>query len=145
MSAQRPTMDEILDRVVRDCGPVVRGCSAEEIDEIRVRQGVPSIPDEYLCYLRRIGRSAGHFQRGTDAYYPDVLELKDAARELLEENNSQLVLGPNSLVFEMHQGYEFAWFPDVENPQPVVNHYNEGRGDEIREWPSLSAYLRWRV
>jgi hypothetical protein len=138
-------MDEILDRVVRDCGPEVRGCSAEEIEEIRVRQGVMSIPDEYLCYLRRIGRSAGRFQVGTDTYYPEILELKDAARDLLVENNSQLVLGPNSLVFEMHQGYEFAWFPDVENHQPVVNHYNEGRSDEIREWPSLSAYLRWRV
>jgi hypothetical protein len=138
-------MDVVLDRVVNDWGSEVRGCSAEEIEELRTRQGVPSIPDEYLRYLRRIGRGAGHFQRGTDAYYPGVLELKDAARELLEENNSQLVLGPNSLVFEMHQGYEFAWFPDVENRQPVVNQYSEARGDDITEWPSLAAYLRWRV
>ncbi|TDU86569.1 hypothetical protein EV138_0079 [Kribbella voronezhensis] len=108
-------MDKLFTSVVRNGvrESEFHGCTDEEIDEIRLRQGVPSFPYDYICYLRRIGRSAGRFQIGTDAYYPDVLDLKEATIELLKENKSKASLGVNSLVFQMHQGYEFAGFPDL--------------------------------
>ncbi|QNE22459.1 hypothetical protein F1D05_36870 [Kribbella qitaiheensis] len=141
------TMDKVFDRLLSRgvSKSEFRGCSPQEIGEIKARQGVSAIPGEYLCYLQHIGRGAGSFQKGTDAYYPNVLDLKEAAEELLEENGSKIVLGPKSLVFEMHQGYEFAWFPDVETNRPAVNWYSEVSGDEIKEWPSLPAYLMYRL
>jgi hypothetical protein len=141
------TMEKLFTSIVRNGvrESEFHGCADEEIDEIRLRQGVPSVPDDYICYLRRIGRSAGRFQIGTDAYYPDVLDLKEAAIELLKKSKSKVSLGVNSLVFQMHQGYEFAWFPDTDSRQPVVNWYSEGRPDQVQQWPNLPAYLLYRL
>ena len=56
-----------------------------------------------------LGRKGGGLLRGSDWQYPEPLELKDDARELLAETGGAPELPDDALVFLMHQGYAF-WF-----------------------------------
>jgi hypothetical protein len=91
--------------------------------------------------VKRIGRGAGPFLQGTDTFFPRVLGLKADARDLLRENKSGIELGPQALVFAMHQGYQVFWFPTVINDDPKVLMFQEGDRGVGREWASLAAYL----
>jgi len=118
------------------------GCTDTEIEQIRESQAVAAIPADYAQFLRMAGKGAGRFMRGTDVFFPYPLELKIYAAELLEENGSDIQLGADALVFWMHQGYQFAWFPDVREVQPRVAMYLEGHDGIYREWPGLAEFLR---
>jgi hypothetical protein len=80
---------------------------------VRVNQDLPLLPSEFVRYLERMGRRADHVLAGSTAFYPDILGIKQAARELLEESGVQLPFGPEALVVAMHQGYQFFWIPEV--------------------------------
>ncbi|WP_112236665.1 hypothetical protein [Kribbella monticola] len=139
----RPNFERVVEELIRRGVPESEfvGCSDSEIEELLTRQAVPTMPYEYRIFLQRMGKHAGGFQAGTDAYYPKILDLKESAKDLLAENGSAIQLEANSLVISMHQGYEFAWFPDVLAAEPVVRFYSEAHGDATKEWESLSAYF----
>jgi hypothetical protein len=82
------------------------GLSDEEIRQVEEDQPAP-LAASYRTFLRLIGGGAGRFMLGTDVYYPSILGLGTAARELLAENGSPFELKDSDRVFSMHQGYQF--------------------------------------
>jgi hypothetical protein len=139
-------VDQVLDRLLNeglvpsDC---LKGCSEDEIHEIMADQGVTRLPAEYVCYLRRIGKGAGPYLRGTDTFYPRIIMIgiRSSARDLFRESGSQIQLAPDSFVFAMHQGYQVFWFPTVMDDDPKVMMYQEGDKAPCREWDRFSGYL----
>jgi hypothetical protein len=117
------------------------GCTDFEIDQIRTSQGVSQLPSSYVTFLRRLGRQAGRLLHGTDAFYPGLLGLKSAGRELLLEDTAEEELGPDSFVIGMHQGYQLFWFPSVLEEEPPVLMYQEGDRRRVREWADFSHYI----
>lgn len=104
----------------------VIGCSLMEIEELKLRQGVKHLPACYRGFLNVMGRMAGKWLGGTDAFYPEILELKDWAKELLAENESRIQLPDDAFVFLMHQGYQFMYFLTGDcNEDPSVYYYTE--------------------
>ena len=122
----------------------LEGLSEQEIGEVARRQGV-RLPAAYLHFLSRLGRSAGDFLRGSDFLYPELLALKEYARELLEEDRAGLVLGDEHFVFFMHQGYQFLYFDTTASDDPPVHLYLEGEGEPEQVADAFSAWLKTAV
>lgn len=123
---------------------VIEGLTETEIREIGQRQGV-RLPDLYVRFLTRMGRSAGDFLRGSDFLYPDLLPLKDYARGLLEEDEADFGLRDSHFVFLMHQGYQFLFFDADESEDPAVYLYLEGEGPPARVADRFSDWLKVAV
>lgn len=96
-------------------------------DVIRlIESDQPARPAEaYRLFLQLIGSGAGFFLQGSDVYYPKMLGLKEAACDLLSENESPFVFENSDRVFLMHQGYCFD-FLRGSGPDPEVWSYSEG-------------------
>jgi hypothetical protein len=102
----------------------LRGLSEDEIHEVEHDQSAP-LPDAYRCFLALIGGGAGHFMQGSAVFYPAVIGLGAAARELLVENEVPFTLTESDRVVLMHQGYQFD-FLRGSGPDPEVWSYSEG-------------------
>ncbi len=111
----------------------IRGLTEDEIREVERDQPAP-LAGAYRCFLELIGGGAGHFLQGSDVFYPRVIGLGDAARELLEENEVQWTLTDSDRVILMHQGYQFA-FLRGSGADPEVWSYCEGG---VPDEPTLS-------
>ena len=122
-------------------GPSISGLTDHEIDEIRVDQKLASLPDAYVGFLRRVGRSAGRFLRGTDAFYPAILGLKPEASVLMDENGVTDLYSSDSLVIGMHQGYQLYWMNNPHSNDPPVDMYQEGDLGVKRHWNSFTEFL----
>jgi hypothetical protein len=83
------------------------------------------LAEAYRFFLQLIGSGAGFFLRGSAVYYPEMLGLKQAACDLLSENESPFALEDSDRVFVMHQGYSFD-FLRGSGPDPEVWSYSEG-------------------
>ncbi len=68
----------------------------------------------YRSFLRIFGRGAGWFFQGTDIFYPDILENKQAFLATFPDGDKQFpkrkVCKQKCHVFAMHQGYLFWYF-----------------------------------
>lgn len=137
------SVEAYIAEIIRDSSPQdhFEGCTDEEIEAIRLDQGVSRLPVDYAHFLRRVGRHAGLLLRGTDAFYPELLGIKTAAQVLLAENGLSNFLGTESLVIGMHQGYQIFWFPDVLADNPPVLMYQEGDQQSTMSWRSFIEYL----
>jgi hypothetical protein len=134
----------VLDHLINDVLTTrerPQGCSGHEIEEIMTDQKVDRLPQAYTCFLKRIGRGAGELLIGTDAFYPRLIGVKDAAIELITEDGAPIQLPPDSLVIGMHQGYQFFWLPTVAQDDPKVLMFQEGDRTPHREWGTFSSYL----
>ena len=139
-------VDRVLGRLInenlvpQEC---LEGCSEDEIQEVMADQGVARLPAEYVSYLKRIGKGAGPYLRGTDTFYPRIITIgiRSAASDLFRENDTEIQLTPDSFVFAMHQGYQVFWFPTVMDDDPKVMMYQEGDKAPCREWDRFSDYL----
>jgi hypothetical protein len=138
------TVDLVIDNLVSD-GVVaprhLKSCTRAEIEPVRVDQDLPLLPPEFVPYLERMGRRAGHVLVGSSAFHPDILRVKQASGELLEESGVQLTLGPEALVVAMHQGYQFFWIPSVLATESEVLMFQEGDQGPRRSWPNFAEYL----
>src|SRR6266571_2080519 len=102
------------------------GCSPVEIESLQEALGL-TLPETYRERLEIMGRSAGRYLAGSDAFYPDLLELRQQAEELLSENGHPFSLPEDAFVFLVHQGYQFLYFRAVPLDQdPPVIYYLEG-------------------
>ncbi len=125
------------------------GCSEKEISEV-ARTGNGPLPAAYVCFLRRMGKHAGGFYRGTDFFYPQVLKLNSWGRELLQCCGTKLQLRNSDFVFSMHQGYQFLFFSLTSGDDPPVFQYLEGASHFSQIFSSFSRFLidtslqRWR-
>lgn len=104
----------------------VQGCTQAEIAEIEESARMP-LPSVYHEFLLQAGRRAGLFYEGSDMFYPGLLELREAACELLQEAHNDFLLPTDAFVFFMHQGYQFMYFRVVVgDADPPVYNYIEG-------------------
>ena len=118
----------------------IEGCSSAEIEKLAKSAGVQSLPSFYAEWLRAVGRSAGSFLRGSVAFYPELLQLRADAAEMMGESGRELEA--NAVVCLEHQGYEFAYFlaiPGLDNPP--VSLFIEGMAVPETRWPSISMFL----
>jgi hypothetical protein len=134
------TMAQFAGTLVK-CGlastDTIRPCTPAEVAEVTVDHGLTNLPAQYDEFLRIMGRQAGDLLRGTDFFYPGILGLDRAGRELLEENRASHLLPPDALVIGMHQGYQLYWM----SPSGEVSFYTEGQQDLVGRWPTLLACL----
>jgi SMI1 / KNR4 family (SUKH-1) len=119
----------------------LKGCTREEIEELQRKFRI-TLPETYVEWLRIMGRDAGKFLKGSDAFFPALLELREGAEELLAENGTKFAIPHDAFVFLMHQGYQFLFFRTAQNdPDPQVSHYLEGKG-LTQPWNHLSDYFQ---
>jgi hypothetical protein len=135
-------VDTLLARM-HDAGSLTRTClepcSSEEVQIVR-HHFSGWLPPAYESFLRHCGRGAGRLFAGSEIFYPELLELQDAAAELLAQAGDRPVLPPTAKVFFMHQGYEFCFFTPTASDPPVFQ-YVEGQPSFTNPWPSFSAFL----
>jgi hypothetical protein len=86
----RLLVDALIDGVTATPAQV-QGLTETQIDEVERDQLAP-LAAAYRRFLALAGGGAGHFLRGSDVFYPQLLGLGEAALELLQENNSTFVL-----------------------------------------------------
>ena len=126
----------------------VKGCSLQELEQIKIQQGIQQLPELYEDFLRVMGRGDGGLYSGSSCVYPELLSLKKDAEMLLAANDHPFKLPYDACVFWMHQGYQFVYFLTAEpNDDPPVYYYTEDTEimppDQAprREWEHLSEFL----
>ncbi len=122
----------------------IQGCSDAEIKllESHLKRKLPAL---YRNFLTGMGKGAGLFFRGTDLFFPALLELRNYAEELLRENDISWKLPEDACVFLMHQGYQFMYFKTTQGDDPPVFHYLEGNEKSEKKWESFSDFLKQSV
>jgi hypothetical protein len=128
-----------IERIHRS--PPIQGLTDDEIREIQTDQGLDSLPACYREFLRCMGRCAGQFLTGTDAFYPALLGIKADVLELLRENAASDLIGDDAVVIGMHQGYQAYWLETASEDDPAVYFYQEGETGISKKWASFSAFL----
>jgi hypothetical protein len=118
----------------------LKACTPADIALVAGVFGRP-LPRCYEEFLRIMGRGAGRFLASTDCFFPAVLELNDAARQLAADSLGEIEVPPNCLVFSMHGGYEFEYFTAGEGDDPPVYQCLEGRKGVVFVWQSFSAFF----
>lgn len=116
------------------------GCLDVEIDAYFGEIGV-KVPASYRDYLLAIGHGAGKFLLGTEAFFTDLPIIRKEAERLLFECGIDVEILSDTIVFYMHQGYEFGYFSTTESDAPPVYQYIEGDHCAKIVWPSFSDYL----
>lgn len=119
----------------------VCGITQEQINEIRRVWRVAQLPSAYIAFLTNMGARAGSMLRGTDAFYPVLLQMQDWADEFFDENAKILSLPDGALVFAMHQGYLAYWMSDISATDPEVVLCSELDSTPLRVWSSFTAFL----
>lgn len=116
------------------------GCTDAEIADLESRLGL-RLPQRYREFLRKAGRGAGRLFRGTDVFYPALLNLQGWATELVAEEGGPFVLPADAIVIGMHQGYEFLFIRAGEGDDPAVYRFVEGHLDRDTIAGAFSQYL----
>jgi hypothetical protein len=117
----------------------ILGCTIEEVEQIQQAQHV-ELPPIYKEFLFRMGRGAGRLAQGTSYYYPELLDLKKFAFNLLSQSGSKYSLADNAFVFSMHQGYQFEFF-HAGIDDPAVYIYDERMDVPEQSFDHYSKYL----
>lgn len=140
-------MDRLVERLLATgvaTKETIIGCTPEEVAEVRADHDVERLPGHYEQFLLAMGKRAGELLRGTDFFYPHILELDADGRELLADNDALHLLAEGSLIIGMHQGYELYWLEAGEPSGPLV-WYQEPDQTEHRRWPTLLDFLMSQV
>ncbi|MCC3318094.1 SMI1/KNR4 family protein [Nocardia africana] len=117
------------------------GCNAEEIAQVYAVApvGFP-VPGEYHAFLEHMGKKAGTLFRGTDLFFPQMLDSRDAAVDISGEGLSL----DDRFFFGDHQGYKVYFF---KLGSEAVYTYQEGDPEETKLADGFIAFLRqsWNV
>jgi len=118
------------------------GCTDAEIEQVMRAQRLTRLPALYRDFLKVMGKSPYPLMTGTDWSLHDLLEIKDAAQELLREDGADPAILEDALVMAMHQGYIVLYIPQAElaPDDPEVWLYEE-QGQPRRQWPSFRRFL----
>lgn len=135
------TLEDLANELRQSDPNAVAGISKKEVVQIMSDQNVARVPTRYAEFLSLMGRRAGRLLAGTDAFYPDILGLKQDAFDLLEIDDCGELIPEGSLVIAMHQGYQVYWMSDLNSDDPPVYMYQEGDREISKEWGSFSSFL----
>ncbi|MBF6289200.1 SMI1/KNR4 family protein [Nocardia cyriacigeorgica] len=110
----------------------VQGCSDAEITALMQAQGVTSVPHAYYEFLRFGGRNPYWLTHSGEWDYDWLIEAKDLAREIVEDDNRDFADFEGSFVFQTHQGHMFYYFrpADLTSRDPHFWIYKETRQPE---------------
>jgi hypothetical protein len=125
----------IADGTTAEAGDI-RGLDGDVIQEIAGDQPAP-LADAYRWFLEAAGRGAGRFLQGSDVFHPEIIGLRQAARELLDDDG---FLTDDDRVILMHQGCQFD-FLRGRGPDPEVWSYCEGNAPE-RHYARFTDWLK---
>ncbi|WP_375559716.1 SMI1/KNR4 family protein [Bernardetia sp. OM2101] len=120
-------------------GEVFTPLSQKKIDSLQRLYDI-NLPIAYIEFLTVMGKGASRFMRGSSVFYPELLELKDWAKELTDENNMS-ELPKNAFTFWMHQGYQMAYFLVDDSPNPTVYYFSEG--NKNNDWIEVSSFTEF--
>lgn len=101
------------------------GCTDADIARVQEQYDYP-LPNAYKEFLKAMGKGAGNLFQGSDVFFPECIDLRAMAIEILSEDVSSPSLPPDAVVFGMHQGYQFFFIRASEGDDPVVHFFNEG-------------------
>jgi len=120
----------------------MKSCSESEIAKIVHMSVEKSLPESYIKFMKYAGNGID-FLRGSSYESKELMNLKEWAIDLLEENNSSEKIDDNLFVFFMHQGYQFYFFNIDEGDDPPVYFYSEGENNEcfVKKHESFSRFL----
>ncbi|MGW6623102.1 SMI1/KNR4 family protein [Nocardia sp. NPDC055002] len=117
------------------------GCDSAEIAQVYsiAPEGFP-IPDEYRAFLEKMGKKAGTLFRGTDLFFPRMLDAVEAAEDV---SGKGLTLD-GRFFFGHHQGYKVYFF---KRGSGAVYGYQEGTSEEEKLADGFIEFLRdsWRI
>ena len=116
------------------------GCNQNEITEIEYLYNF-KLPIFYKQFLSSMGKKAGLFYKGSEFFYPDLLELRSYANELLEEDGNCFVLPIDAFVFFFHQGYQFMYFIVDSDNQHLIYNYIQGDKEPTIAYLSLEDFF----
>lgn len=117
-----------------------RGCTDDEIQDIENECNV-ELPEAYISCMKKIGKYAGGFQRGTEFFYPSVKSQKRYAKNRVSEWNVDFEFESDDFVFCGLQGYSFWFFNTRLSEDPPVFHYMEGDEEATKVADSFSEWL----
>lgn len=80
--------------------------------------------------------------QGSDVFHPAVLGLRQAAEDLLAENDVPAALGPTDRVILVHQGYCFDFLHGA-GPDPEVWTYDETYRHPVTPFRSAPTFTDW--
>ncbi|WP_328661318.1 SMI1/KNR4 family protein [Nocardia salmonicida] len=117
------------------------GCDSAEIAQVHsvAPEGFP-IPDEYQAFLEYMGKKAGTLFRGTDLFFPRMLDAIEAAEDV---SGKGLTLD-GRFFFGHHQGYKVYFF---KRGSGAVYAYQEGTSEDQKLADGFIEFLRqsWRI
>ncbi|MEU9314370.1 SMI1/KNR4 family protein [Streptomyces sp. NPDC048295] len=117
------------------------GLTDAELDRVRELWGVHRLPERYGEFLSLMGRGAGGILRGTDAFFPEILDMRRASDEFFSDNLGGMNLPEGAVVFAMHQGYQVYWMESMTLQDPPVSLYMEGEGAPMVRWSSFTEFM----
>ncbi|MEV7782667.1 SMI1/KNR4 family protein [Kitasatospora sp. NPDC088351] len=112
-----------------------------EIDRVRDLWGIRRVPEQYGEFLSLMGRGAGGILRGTDAFFPVILDMRRAGDDFFSDNPGGIDLPDGAVVFAMHQGYQVYWMESTSLQDPPVSLYMEGEAAPMSHWGSFTEFL----
>jgi hypothetical protein len=130
--------DEMLSSGLSTDADIV-GCTEEEIARVVETAEPVTLPDDYLAFLRLMGRKSRPLFVGSGINYPEPLDAVEAAEDIASGADEALSL-QNRFFFGHHQGYIVYFF---EAGSPAVYGYKEGDpqvhklADTFAEWMSI--------
>ena len=123
-------MQRAVDAAAR-FGPVrvdqMRGCTSEEILEIAELWGKKKLPKAYEEFLVLMGRGLGDLFVGSRMFYPDILNLPKEVAWLIA-GDPNFALPANASPFASHQGYQFLYMTDGDDPPVYFYMEMQGKG-----------------
>ncbi|WP_138754249.1 SMI1/KNR4 family protein [Paenibacillus sinopodophylli] len=120
------------------------GCSLQKIEKLEQLLDV-KLPACYREFLLLMGASAGRLFVGTDIFINQICHLRKEAEKLLKENNVKYILKTDSVVFSMHQGYEFNFFHISDGDNPPIYQYVEGNDIPLLCWSNIRDYINEEI
>lgn len=99
-------------------------CQESEVEEIEQRLG-EALPAAYREFLLWMGKDGGGLLGSAQFYYPDVLELRDEAQEILQGSAATVALPDDAFVFCIQQSVLVHFMRLSEGANPPIYTYNE--------------------
>lgn len=121
-------LEEELTKLGQDPSLFV-GCTLEQIEKIKSKQRVSSLPHLYLEFLGTFGVKAGDFFAGSEIFCGDLIsyDFKEEAENILQKRSLDSRLPQSAFVFLCHQNYIFMYFlTDAHENDPHVYRYIDG-------------------
>ncbi|MFC4424861.1 SMI1/KNR4 family protein [Deinococcus navajonensis] len=126
-----------------DAGQYIKlqGCSEDELAELARAQHVAKLPETYVEFMRRVGKTKDFVSIGSDWAYPEVCTLKTSMIQILNEEWPDYEIDESIYVFHSHQGYQFAFFfgKDLSDNPPVYYYRFDQKSIEL----IYQSFLEW--